>query len=115
MIGTLTLPSCREQRLTGTRSPLQACKLLSDDYEQVRSAAVQLIWVVSQLYPERSVGASLPLSVAGPFLPPSTTQKLPSEKWEIEGAGTGLDHRLLCTVCCVKDANSFGSLLLICH
>jgi hypothetical protein len=38
---------------------LQACKLLSDDYEQVRSAAVQLIWVVSQLYPERSVGASL--------------------------------------------------------
>lgn len=35
---------------------LQACKLLSDDYEQVRSAAVQLIWVVSQLYPERSVG-----------------------------------------------------------
>lgn len=34
---------------------LQACKLLSDDYEQVRSAAVQLIWVVSQLYPERSV------------------------------------------------------------
>lgn len=82
----------REQRLTGTRSPLQACKLLSDDYEQVRSAAVQLIWVVSQLYPERSVGASLPLSVAGPFLPPSTTQKLPSEKWEIEGAGTGLDH-----------------------
>uniref|UniRef100_A0A8C5KY53 Integrator complex subunit 4 n=1 Tax=Jaculus jaculus TaxID=51337 RepID=A0A8C5KY53_JACJA len=34
---------------------IQACKLLSDDYEQVRSAAVQLIWVVSQLYPERSV------------------------------------------------------------
>uniref|UniRef100_A0A2K6FWC8 Integrator complex subunit 4 n=2 Tax=Lemuriformes TaxID=376915 RepID=A0A2K6FWC8_PROCO len=33
----------------------QACKLLSDDYEQVRSAAVQLIWVVSQLYPESIV------------------------------------------------------------
>ncbi|OWK17340.1 INTS4, partial [Cervus elaphus hippelaphus] len=32
-----------------------ACKLLSDDYEQVRSAAVQLIWVVSQLYPESIV------------------------------------------------------------
>ncbi|XP_012658427.1 integrator complex subunit 4 [Otolemur garnettii] len=30
----------------------QACKLLSDDFEQVRSAAVQLIWVISQLYPE---------------------------------------------------------------
>uniref|UniRef100_A0A2K6MNG0 Integrator complex subunit 4 n=1 Tax=Rhinopithecus bieti TaxID=61621 RepID=A0A2K6MNG0_RHIBE len=37
----------------------QACKLLSDDYEQVRSAAVQLIWVVSQLYPERSVFSHL--------------------------------------------------------
>uniref|UniRef100_A0A8C0K866 Integrator complex subunit 4 n=1 Tax=Canis lupus dingo TaxID=286419 RepID=A0A8C0K866_CANLU len=33
----------------------QACKLLSDDYEQGRSAAVQLIWVVSQLYPESVV------------------------------------------------------------
>lgn len=33
----------------------QACKLLADDYEQVRSAAVQLIWVLSQLYPERYV------------------------------------------------------------
>ncbi|ELV13885.1 Integrator complex subunit 4 [Tupaia chinensis] len=33
----------------------KACKLLSDDYEQVRSAAVQLIWVVSQLYPESIV------------------------------------------------------------
>ncbi|XP_073191529.1 integrator complex subunit 4 isoform X4 [Lepidochelys kempii] len=33
----------------------QACKLLSDDYEQVRSAAVQLIWVLSQLYPESIV------------------------------------------------------------
>ncbi|XP_060033317.1 integrator complex subunit 4 [Erinaceus europaeus] len=32
-----------------------ACKLLSDDYEQVRSATVQLIWVVSQLYPESIV------------------------------------------------------------
>nr|XP_048696531.1 integrator complex subunit 4 isoform X4 [Caretta caretta] len=33
----------------------QACRLLSDDYEQVRSAAVQLIWVLSQLYPESIV------------------------------------------------------------
>uniref|UniRef100_A0A803SSI8 Integrator complex subunit 4 n=1 Tax=Anolis carolinensis TaxID=28377 RepID=A0A803SSI8_ANOCA len=33
----------------------QACKLLTDDYEQVRSAAVQLTWVLSQLYPERIV------------------------------------------------------------
>ncbi|KAB1271782.1 Integrator complex subunit 4 [Camelus dromedarius] len=40
---------------------LQACKLLSDDYEQVRSAAVQLIWVVSQLYPERSVWVIVPI------------------------------------------------------
>ncbi|XP_073468906.1 integrator complex subunit 4 [Aquarana catesbeiana] len=33
----------------------QACKLLTDDYEQVRSAAVELIWVLSQLYPESIV------------------------------------------------------------
>lgn len=33
---------------------LQACRLLSDDYEQVRSAAVRMVWVLSQLYPERS-------------------------------------------------------------
>ncbi|XP_038617950.1 integrator complex subunit 4 [Tachyglossus aculeatus] len=33
----------------------QACRLLADDYEQVRSAAVQLIWVLSQLYPESIV------------------------------------------------------------
>ncbi|XP_028656198.1 integrator complex subunit 4 [Erpetoichthys calabaricus] len=33
----------------------QACKLLTDDYEQVRSAAVQLVWVLSQLYPESIV------------------------------------------------------------
>ena len=32
---------------------LQACRLLSDDYEQVRSAAVQMVWVLSHLYPER--------------------------------------------------------------
>uniref|UniRef100_A0A3Q4G7S0 Clathrin/coatomer adaptor adaptin-like N-terminal domain-containing protein n=1 Tax=Neolamprologus brichardi TaxID=32507 RepID=A0A3Q4G7S0_NEOBR len=31
----------------------QACRLLTDDYEQVRSAAVQMVWVLSQLYPER--------------------------------------------------------------
>ncbi|OCT96212.1 hypothetical protein XELAEV_18013887mg [Xenopus laevis] len=31
----------------------QACKLLTDDYEQVRSAAVELSWVLSQLYSER--------------------------------------------------------------
>ncbi|CAL8363076.1 unnamed protein product [Merluccius merluccius] len=33
----------------------QACRLLSDDYEQVRSAAVQMVWVLSQLYPESIV------------------------------------------------------------
>ncbi|KAG8430440.1 hypothetical protein GDO86_020599, partial [Hymenochirus boettgeri] len=32
-----------------------ACKLLTDDYEQVRSAAVELIWVLSQLYAESIV------------------------------------------------------------
>lgn len=38
---------------------LQACRLLSDDYEQVRSAAVRMVWVLSQLYPERSAGDTL--------------------------------------------------------
>uniref|UniRef100_A0A8C4GKJ7 Integrator complex subunit 4 n=1 Tax=Dicentrarchus labrax TaxID=13489 RepID=A0A8C4GKJ7_DICLA len=33
----------------------QACRLLSDDYEQVRSAAVQMVWVLSHLYPESIV------------------------------------------------------------
>uniref|UniRef100_A0A8C5DRW8 Integrator complex subunit 4 n=1 Tax=Gouania willdenowi TaxID=441366 RepID=A0A8C5DRW8_GOUWI len=33
----------------------QACRLLSDDYEQVRSAAVQMVWVLSLLYPESIV------------------------------------------------------------
>ncbi|XP_068572746.1 integrator complex subunit 4 [Cebidichthys violaceus] len=33
----------------------QACRLLIDDYEQVRSAAVQMVWVLSQLYPESIV------------------------------------------------------------
>ncbi|XP_063061421.1 integrator complex subunit 4 [Engraulis encrasicolus] len=33
----------------------QACKLLNDDYEQVRSAAVQMVFVLSQLYPESIV------------------------------------------------------------
>uniref|UniRef100_A0A8P0T3Q4 Integrator complex subunit 4 n=2 Tax=Canis lupus familiaris TaxID=9615 RepID=A0A8P0T3Q4_CANLF len=33
----------------------QACKLLSDECEQVRSAAVQLLWAISQLYPESAV------------------------------------------------------------
>nr|XP_060627207.1 integrator complex subunit 4 [Anolis sagrei ordinatus] len=33
----------------------QACKLLTDDYEQVRSVAVHLTWVLSQLYPESIV------------------------------------------------------------
>ncbi|XP_041436967.1 integrator complex subunit 4 isoform X1 [Xenopus laevis] len=33
----------------------QACKLLTDDYEQVRSAAVELSWVLSQLYSESIV------------------------------------------------------------
>lgn len=42
-------------RCVGLWMFFQACKLLADDYEQVRSAAVQLIWVLSQLYPERYV------------------------------------------------------------
>lgn len=44
-----------QRRLTpvGTCASLQACRLLTDDYEQVRSAAVQMVWVLSQLYPER--------------------------------------------------------------
>ncbi|KAJ8256789.1 hypothetical protein COCON_G00189410 [Conger conger] len=33
----------------------QACKLLCDDYEQVRSVAVQMVWVLSQLYSESIV------------------------------------------------------------
>ncbi|XP_053278025.1 integrator complex subunit 4 [Pleuronectes platessa] len=33
----------------------QACRLLSDDYEQVRSAAVQMVWVLSHLYSESIV------------------------------------------------------------
>ncbi|XP_061537938.1 integrator complex subunit 4 isoform X1 [Phycodurus eques] len=33
----------------------QACRLLADDYEQVRSAAVQMVWVLSDLYPESIV------------------------------------------------------------
>uniref|UniRef100_A0A669EF28 Integrator complex subunit 4 n=1 Tax=Oreochromis niloticus TaxID=8128 RepID=A0A669EF28_ORENI len=35
--------------------PCTACRLLTDDYEQVRSAAVQMVWVLSQLYPESIV------------------------------------------------------------
>ncbi|XP_061136891.1 integrator complex subunit 4 isoform X2 [Syngnathus typhle] len=33
----------------------QACRLLADDYEQVRSAAVGMVWVLSVLYPESIV------------------------------------------------------------
>ncbi|XP_059819622.1 integrator complex subunit 4 isoform X1 [Hypanus sabinus] len=33
----------------------QACKALTDDYEQVRSVAVQLVWVISQLYADSIV------------------------------------------------------------
>ena len=31
----------------------QACSALNDDYEGVRLAAIQLIWVLSHLYPEK--------------------------------------------------------------
>ena len=34
-----------------------ACEALTDDYEQVRMAAVKLIWVLCQLYPESQVKA----------------------------------------------------------
>lgn len=33
----------------------KASEALSDDYEGVRSVATKLIWVLSQVYPERSV------------------------------------------------------------
>ncbi|XP_078259045.1 integrator complex subunit 4 [Rhinoraja longicauda] len=33
----------------------QACRALSDDYEQVRSVAVELVWVLSQLYADSIV------------------------------------------------------------
>uniref|UniRef100_A0A4W5M4L8 Uncharacterized protein n=1 Tax=Hucho hucho TaxID=62062 RepID=A0A4W5M4L8_9TELE len=33
----------------------QACRLLCDDYEQVCSAAVQMVFFLSQLYPESIV------------------------------------------------------------
>lgn len=60
---------------------LQACKLLSDDYEQVRSAAVQLIWVVSQLYPERSVWVSASFcSLLSHFLSSHYVKSPPPEK-----------------------------------
>ena len=59
----------------------QACKLLSDDYEQVRSAAVQLIWVVSQLYPERSVWVSASFcSLLSHFLSSHYVKSPPPEK-----------------------------------
>ncbi|XP_033261691.1 integrator complex subunit 4 isoform X2 [Orcinus orca] len=47
--------SDQDPRVRTAAIKAMACKLLSDDYEQVRSAAVQLIWVVSQLYPESIV------------------------------------------------------------
>ncbi|KFO29384.1 Integrator complex subunit 4 [Fukomys damarensis] len=47
--------SDQDPRVRTAAIKAMACKLLSDDYEQVRSVAVQLIWVVSQLYPESIV------------------------------------------------------------
>lgn len=47
--------SDQDPRVRTAAIKAMACKLLSDDYEQVRSAAVQLIWVLSQLYPESIV------------------------------------------------------------
>jgi len=31
----------------------QACNALTDDYEDVRTAAVKLVWILSHIYPER--------------------------------------------------------------
>lgn len=78
IVGFLKLPYAIKNNHTSARSrwsgaqrwltpisvcvSLQACRLLSDDYEQVRSAAVQMVWVLSQLYPERQANlASLKL------------------------------------------------------
>ncbi|RMC07503.1 hypothetical protein DUI87_16977 [Hirundo rustica rustica] len=47
--------SDQDPRVRTAAIKAMACKLLADDYEQVRSAAVQLIWVLSQLYPESIV------------------------------------------------------------
>uniref|UniRef100_A0A7M4FEA0 Integrator complex subunit 4 n=1 Tax=Crocodylus porosus TaxID=8502 RepID=A0A7M4FEA0_CROPO len=47
--------SDQDPRVRTAAIKAMACKLLSDDYEQVRSAAVHLVWVLSQLYPESIV------------------------------------------------------------
>ncbi|KAG2457248.1 INT4 protein, partial [Polypterus senegalus] len=49
------LPESQTIRVRLVEVACRACKLLTDDYEQVRSAAVQLVWVLSQLYPESIV------------------------------------------------------------
>lgn len=63
------------------------CRLVnySDDYEQVRSAEPSFIWVVSQLYPERSVWVSGQLLfIAKPFSSSHYVKSPPPEKRNVE-------------------------------
>lgn len=52
-IPTLQLTLHNSGQYLGFSVYQQACSALSDDYEGVRLAAIQLIWVLSHLYPER--------------------------------------------------------------